>query len=215
MIHSNSDCEIYEPLISAMIDGELSSNQQEELRGHVDECRNCRDQLRYFEQVNLGMERLCMPAHPAEDSSVPKSLNGVPSLSKPLVSRNRFRSWMSWRLVPIAVVASLLVCIGIVVIQDQKPAAADQVPAEQFVQPMKDFLMSNLQQKRDQELMLRTLSIDLRSLKLEINQLEPGSTERLVLEAQIDSMIEKVMDFRSQVEPAMTQFEANNPINEF
>ena len=53
--------------------------------------------------------------------------------------------------------------------------------------------------------MLRTLKMDLRSLKLEINQLEPGSSERIKLVQQIDLMLQKVNLFEANHETHPTQ----------
>ena len=77
-------------------------------------------------------------------------------------------------------------------------ATAEQLTAEQFVKPMTDLNRINHQQKRDQDLMLRTLGMDLRSLKLELKQLENAAPEeRLRLEKQIEKMLHRVEEFET------------------
>jgi hypothetical protein len=94
----------------------------------------------------------------------------------------------------------LLAILSITIINGPTPAKADQVTPEQIVKPMKELHLINLQQQRDQDLMLRTLGMDLRSLKIEIAQLEPGSPERKLLTEQVEAMIEKVRLFESTSE---------------
>ena len=84
------------------------------------------------------------------------------------------------------------------------PVTAEQFSPEEVVRPIKELHLINLQQQRDQELLLRTLGMDLRSLRLEIAQLDSGSEERQNLENQINAMIEKVREFESQTQ---TNFE--------
>ena len=77
-------------------------------------------------------------------------------------------------------------------------ATAEQLTAEQFVKPMTDLNRINHQQQRDQDLMLRTLGMDLRSLKLELKQLENAAPEeRLRLEKQIEKMLHRVEEFET------------------
>ena len=39
MISQNSECQIYEPLVSVMLDGELTVTEQKQLQRHLDCCR--------------------------------------------------------------------------------------------------------------------------------------------------------------------------------
>ena len=124
--------------------------------------------------------------------------NGKLSVDRSIVAHPSTWSW--WRVIPLAVAASLLAILSITIINGPTPAKADQVTPEQIVKPMKELHLINLQQQRDQELMLRTLGMDLRSLKIEIAQLEPGSPERKLLTEQVEAMIEKVRLFESTSE---------------
>ena len=110
-------------------------------------------------------------------------------------------NWFSvWRLIPLGVAATLLVCFGIAAWPNPQPVNANQILPEQIAGPMFELETLNNQKQRDQDLMLRTLGMDLRAMKLEISQLEPGSEERERLETQIDLMIAKVRKFESESE---------------
>ena len=184
----NLNCRAYEPLISAMLDGELEPNKLTELENHVDRCPGCQAQLRAYEQVNAAVDSL------SQSGASPIDSNKFPS--KVQASGN---NWLSaWRLIPIATAATLLIGLGLTALPGPRPVTADQINPQLFVQPMKDLHLINVQQQRDQELMLWTLGIDLRSLKLEINQLESGSEERQNMADQIDAMIEKVQLFETE-----------------
>ena len=178
-MNRNSNCETCQPLISAMLDGELTTAENDELDLHLQQCADCQIQVERFRAVNGAVRQLSNP-------TIVKT-----ELSKQVMSR----SFSIWRTIPLAAAATLLVCLAIGTWPNPQPAKAEHVSAEQFVKPMEDLAYLNLQEQSDQELMLRTLGMDLRSLKLEINQLESGSVERLRLEQQIDAMIEKVRLF--------------------
>ncbi|MFK7767442.1 MAG: zf-HC2 domain-containing protein [Mariniblastus sp.] len=200
-------CEEFEVLISAMIDGELLPTKLESLQAHLDICTNCREQATTFKTIDslvaIGVESIGMGSIGMGSIGMQSpSDNETPTLANVKVTRPNLKvsarpnRWLSIRrLVPLAAAATLLICLAFTAIQNPKPVTAEQVSPEQFVQPVRDLHFINLQQQRDQELMLRTLKMDLRSLKLEINQLEPGSDERIKLVQQIDSMLEKVSLF--------------------
>ncbi len=194
-----SQCEIFEPLISAMLDGEMTQAEHDELISHLDECSNCRTQVRAFQCVDQAVTTMsAITSTSSERSQIPvinESANGQLSGNKPWVAMQS--NWPWWRMIPLAVAASLLLILGITIINGPKPATADQVTPEQIVKPMKELHLINLRQQRDQELMLRTLGMDLRSLKFEIAQFEPGSDERKLLTKQVEAMIEKVRQFES------------------
>lgn len=195
MNSQNHNCEQFEPLISAMLDGELDSTELESLRQHTDGCAACRSVIQEFENVNAAV--LSLSAAPRIDNLNSSKLNGSAALVLPKPPQKKSPSKSPrklWRLIPIAVAATLLVCLAITALPGPGSAAAQMQP-DQIVEPMKDFLISNYRQQQDQELMLRTLDWDLRTLKLELNQLADGSEERVNLESQIDVMIAKIKLF--------------------
>lgn len=202
MISQNSECQIYQPLVSVMLDGELTEAEQERLQEHLDSCASCRRLLVRFPQVDMAVGLL---SGRNNEGVATNDLNGIDgSVSKferPVKKRLTFSAW---RLIPLAVAATVLVCLGMAMLPTPNPVTAEQVSPEEVVRPIKELHLINLQQQRDQELMLRTLGMDLRSLRLEIAQLDSGSEERQNLENQINEMIEKVRHFESQTQ---TNFE--------
>ena len=161
MISSNSECHVFEPLVSVMLDGELNQIEQEHLQKHLDGCPNCQRLLMEFSTVDQTVGMLSdIPDHQ------PTAKKGKDLLlERPVKKRLAFSVW---RLIPLAVAATVLVCLGITMLPTPSPVTADQVTPEQIVRPIKELHLINLQQQRDQELMLRTLGMDLRSLRLEI-----------------------------------------------
>jgi hypothetical protein len=200
-----------------MLDGELDSSEREELLSHLADCPCCRSQIRSFEQVNFAVESLSqrkdlddsqlatLPRPTLPRPMLPRPMlprpNGVASLSKPKPLAVKRRIAAAWRLIPLAAAATLMICLGITALPDPGAASAEQIPPEQFVEPMKEFLENNFQRQNDQELMLRTLGWDLRAMKLELNQLDPDSAERINLESQIDAMLAKVQLFETDSIP--------------
>ena len=47
-----TECEKYQEMISAMLDGELAESGQEELRRHMDGCPECRNMYEAFAAVS-------------------------------------------------------------------------------------------------------------------------------------------------------------------
>jgi len=189
MNSDNQRCAPFEPMVSAMIDNELSVEEQTLLLKHVDECDSCRQLMAEFESVNACVDSLAV----AKDSAQTETF--IITRQKPTL-----KPWISvWRLVPLAAVATLMIGLFIVTTNQTAPkATAEQLTAEQFVKPMTDLNRINQQQQRDQALMLRTLGMDLRSLKLELMQLEnAGPEDRKRLEQQIEQMLQRVQQFEA------------------
>lgn len=190
---NNQNCDDFEPMVSAMIDGELSLDEQGLLSSHLDDCVACRRLLTDFEAVDIAVETLA----PASSLATLEKRTETFVLTR---QKPSLKSWLSvWRLVPLAAVAALMVGMFLVTTNQTAPVAtAEQLTAEQFVKPMTDLNRINHQQQRDQDLMLRTLGMDLRSLKLELKQLENAAPEeRLRLEKQIEKMLHRVEEFET------------------
>ncbi len=188
---NEKDCE-FEPMVSAMIDNELSLDEQTILDDHLAGCDSCHRLVRDFESVNISVDSLSF-AHGFGHADT--------HTEKFVVTRQKqsLSNWLSvWRLVPLAGVASLLIGLLLVTAQPAPEATAEQLTPEQFVKPMTELNRINHQQQRDQELMLRTLGMDLRSLKLELKQLEDaGPEDRAQFEKQIEEMLERVQKFEA------------------
>jgi hypothetical protein len=189
---NEKDCE-FEPMVSAMIDNELSIDEQTILDDHLADCDSCRRLVRDFESVNTSVDSLSFAHGLGQGDTHTESF---------VVTRQKqsLNNWLSvWRLVPLAGVASLLIGLLLVTAQPAPEATAEQLTPEQFVKPMTELNRINHQQQRDQELMLRTLGMDLRSLKLELKQLEDaGPEDRTRFENQIEEMLDRVEMFETR-----------------
>ncbi len=189
---NNDDCEQFEPMVSAMIDGELSPEEQTLLGDHLDDCESCQQLVHVFDGVNVAVDSLstasCFELRTTRTETF-------------VVTRQKqsLKNWLSvWRLVPLAGVAALLIGLFLVTAQPAQKATAEQPSLEQFVKPLADLNRINHQQQRDQDMMLRTLEMDLRTLKLELQQLDnTGSEDRDRFEKQIEAMLKRVQHFES------------------
>lgn len=112
-----------------------------------------------------------------------------PTKSKPRPGR------AIWRLIPLAAAATLLIGLGVAVWPSPQPARAELISTEQFVEPMKELHLLNQLKQRDQEVMLQTLGLDLRAMKLEIGLLDPA--DQLSMGSRIDAMLEMIHQFES------------------
>ena len=205
MRESKTDCETFEILISAMVDGELTKIEYGELNDHLDSCECCSRRVMRFEEINSAVFGLSDPvfgcpieADEISDRVVPASIHRRQEPVPPLDQRARRKLYSIWSMLPLAFVASVVVCLIIVALPNGEPVAADQISPSEIVDPIRELHIIHTQQQRDQELMLRTLGMDLRSLKLELNRLEEGSPEREALANQIDALLEKVVAFAEQ-----------------
>jgi hypothetical protein len=203
MINQHSNCDAYEPLISAMIDGELESNERNELNSHLQNCAMCKQRAIAFERVDAAVETLSQDSAATRAAKIAnlRLHSAAPfAMYPPKKAPPRANKLLVWRLIPLAAAATLLICLGIAAWPSPRPASAELISPAQIVEPMKELHLLNQRNQRNQDLMLRTLGMDLRSMKLEINLLEPGSAERVSLAAQIDAMIDKVTMFQANDE---------------
>lgn len=191
MKSNDQTCEQFEPLVSALIDGELSGSELELVNEHLADCQSCRELRDDFTSVDG-----CVATLASDTANEKITETFVVTRQKPSL-----KNWISvWRLVPLAAVATLMIGFFVVTADQTAPeATAEQLTPEQFVKPMTDLNRINQQQQRDQELMLRTLGMDLRSLKLELKQLEnAGPEDRARFENQIKEMLDRVEQFEAR-----------------
>lgn len=184
-MNHNSSCKCYEPLISAMLDDELNSSELLELNAHLSQCSACRELAGVFSQVNVGIGHLSLQ---------PTTIAVAPvTPTKHKLDRPHAKSPLTmWRMLPLAVAATLLVCLTIVSWPNSTPANAEQITPAQFIEPMTDLHVLNFEKQKAQDLMLRTLNMDLRSLRIELSQMNSSAEDREIFASQIDAMIKKV-----------------------
>ncbi len=64
MLDTPIGCETYQEDLSALIDGELSSEREAELRGHLGACTGCSQRLEEFRGVNQALAGVALPEVP-------------------------------------------------------------------------------------------------------------------------------------------------------
>ena len=195
MTDNHSNCESYEPLISAMIDGELETVERNDLNSHLQNCATCKQRVIAFEQVDAAIATLSHDSGFAETPAcaTPYATAKPPfDMRPPKSAAPRKKQRLIWRLVPIAAAATLLIGLAIATWSNPQPASAEPISSSQFVEPMKELHLLNRGKQRFQGVMLQTLDLDLRTLKLELNLLETDPAARESFAEQIDAMIEKV-----------------------
>lgn len=192
---TENSCEQFEPLVSAMIDGELAGAELVSVQQHLENCTACELLRTEFTGVNAAVEEL---------SAKPFGSNREKLTETFVVTRHKpsLKNWLSvWRLAPLAGVAALIVGLFVVMIQPPRPAPADQLSAEHFVKPMTELNRINQQQQRDQDLMLRTIGMELRTLRLELKQLKSTDpAERIHIEKRLESMLQRVQNFETSAD---------------
>ena len=202
MPDTDASCEYFEILISAMTDGELDIQETAELNQHLENCSGCRQLSQQFANVDELLAEHSLMEHRGyhvessleyrtemldSNGSLPKY---SPAPTKLPHRTRQSRKWITY--LPLAVAATLLGCLILIAWPNPQPAAAGQLSPEEVIQPMQELKRINQQKQRDQEMMLHAFSLELRVLKLELNQLEPDSPERIAMSQRIDAMLERL-----------------------
>lgn len=195
----NQNCEPFEMFISSRLDDELTTDEQTLLDEHLQQCDSCQELVIRFQRVNASVESLSHPlSHPQPQTDASNQPDQATETF--VVTRNKpvLKDWLSvWRLIPATTAAMVLVGLIVFATRTPEPIAAKQFSTDAFVEPVQQLQFISEQQQRDQDLMLRLLGMDLRSLRLELNQLDADSPERADFAKRIDAMIERVRNFES------------------
>ena len=170
---AGDSCESFEIAISEMLDGELTGSDKTRLGQHLIQCASCRQTVREFEALNHSLMSLGEPQE------------------TPLVRRKIKSSWISaYRVIPAAIATALAVCLLFMVWPLLQP---NQVNAEELVERMQTAEQVTAQQQLDQELSLRVMEMQLRMLRVELEELQE-SNESEALEVAIDSLMHRVLE---------------------
>jgi anti-sigma-K factor RskA len=188
MKKSISSCEPFELMISELIDGELNDSDTRDVQEHIQDCAACQELHSQFARVNAAVESLS-----ANDRRLISAFaDAKPRTEKSQTNVQRF----AWRLIALSTAAALLFAVFVTFYPTTNSLTAKEFSPQDFAQPLKELHVLNMHQERDQELMLKTLSMDLRAMKLELNQLN-DSEEQGELASEIDLMLAKVNQFDS------------------
>ena len=186
-----SACEEYGPLISAMIDGELSAEKRLGLDQHLQLCTACRQRAQTFEELN----RLAATEMPTVSADWPQQVIGRLEADR----RHRRRKLVGYA----TAAAILLSLLALPLFRSSRVARNTPAPVEQnlattgaadgdLIGTLETLQVVSRQEKRTQETMRRLMSWDLRALKLELKQLNLAPEKLQQLERRIDVLMNRV-----------------------
>jgi anti-sigma factor RsiW len=189
-------CEAFQSLLSADLDGELDTVEQERLRSHLAECARCHAWQSQIRVLARQLESLVaadagdQPAPP--DAVLRSSVNGHPSdvlkipATRPAAWGERLGSWSGYGLWAAAAVALLAVSISL-----SRWSRYDEPRSALNVEQLVAMQAMNEQAEHDQRALIRTFELDLRAMKLEMHGLELDSAAREQLGGRIDQLLAK------------------------
>ena len=192
-----SACEEYGPLISAMIDDELSADERARVDVHLQSCAACRRRAAVFTELG----RLAATPAPLPPSDWRNEIE-----HRAYVRKRKQR--LSWATTYVAAAAVLLAMIGTVwhfrgvhterLAVNPKTAIVqhdqDRPPAKEstLTGPLETLQVVSRQEKRTYNAMRRLMAWDLRALKLELKQMDLAPAQIKQLGRRIDMLIDRV-----------------------
>lgn len=178
----SQSCESFEIAISAMLDGELSGPEKDELGRHLLACAQCRQLTRRFESLNHHLEQL----------------NHPPIVT---VRQPSKRSWFSKRLI-VGIASAVAICLVVIVWPSNTALNAGQVTAEQIIQPMQQLHQVTVQRQQSHDTELRVMKMDLQLLQLQLRMLEKSQQE-----TQLNERLQQLLERVNDQQLAMQEFE--------
>ena len=181
-------CESYELLISCAMDDESTAEESRRLEEHLAACASCRAQQKKFENVNQAVFSLGQ----SESEILPAGVNVIPpgkpaqELTKPapaqslFARRQRMAGWAA--LVTAAMIALVLLRPDPELRQKENPI--------DILGPVVSLTEINSQRMLDQELLIESLELDLRTLKLQLAVLNDSGEDEVL--GKIDALMQKI-----------------------
>ena len=171
--HTNDSCQDVEPLLSALLDDELSEEEAARVDDHLSKCVACRQQLEWFSAVD-GWTRA---------ETAPRSSEVAGAAGK--VRR-------TWARPILAVAAGITLVIALPIIRAPATIKADDV-----IEPLVTLEVIQQQQGLTRQSMFQTMELDLRALTLELQGADIDVETRRMLMARIESLGNKLEQFES------------------
>lgn len=209
-----NDCDPFEILISADLDGELDAVERQVLQEHLSRCASCRGQRSNWAALHAELSHLEFPAGGDHESPFSEiTLNGwkhelfrdclannsahqtivLPPAGDPRHHARRGGRWLLG--IAAGVLVALSVTFGLI---SQRQSQAVAVSAE----PLVTMHAINVQAEQDQQALVRALAMELRTMKLEMRRLDMAPEARAELEQQIDSLLVKTRQLDSSFPPS-------------
>ena len=177
----NTECCEFEMAVSAMLDGELSAAEKDELSERLMTCEACRQTVRDFEAVNRNLQAVYQFGSP--------SLADRRPTPRPVGRLGRYLFGSS--------LAVATACVLFFVLWKPIPSQpSNLMTAQQVMQPFEELHQCSLAQERDQSLQIKTLELELRHLQLEIGQIQDQDI-RQIMEFRLDLMFTELNDQKS------------------
>lgn len=181
-----SNCNYYQMLTSAEVDGEITSDERKALQLHLKNCDDCRTLQNNFKTL----DRLVVGAVAVEDSGCgfEPELPCVESLGPPVSPGWNLRFGVIGGLAASFVLAMAIFNTGSE--KNTNPVATGAV-----IPPLVKLVQINSHRLQDQELLRESLEFDLRTLKLQMES--KGTENRDVMLDRIDALMRKVEKAKS------------------
>ena len=173
-------CEASEELISASLDEELTIEERLQLEDHLATCATCRE----MESRLTGVNRLLQQSR--SDMSVSSGLgllgrSGAPAVNASAVGTANWRS--NWIGVAAAAAIILLVTAATLI-------RSPEVAANPMLGPLTEARQISAQQRNVQETVLQTMEWELRTLKLQLAELEADPA----IEQKLTNRLQRLLD---------------------
>ena len=198
-------CERFGPLISAYVDDELKADEMSKLAVHLEQCADCRERMQVFSDITDSIFDLAdIPASVAK----PKEVSARNDVERRKNSERNKSGWLVsggsslLRLIPMATAATVVVGLIVASLPSGDTLNAEEVDPEKIAIPLAELELLHQEQRHSQEQMLQMFSLELRSLRLQLQVLgedsdsnEEREAARIEAQQKIDSLIEKVEQF--------------------
>jgi predicted anti-sigma-YlaC factor YlaD len=172
-------CDKFSEMISAHLDGDLELAECHRLEAHLAECHECQERLRIFQQID-GACRQGRPELPGELRA---------KVAHRIASRHTSRP-VGW-LVRSALAASIVAAAAFLWIPKNRAVDANQISV-----PLADLYFISYEEQQTQDTLSKTLELDLRALRLELQSLQADPETLASLSDRIDRLIARVRHTR-------------------
>ena len=176
--HSNLNCDDYQQMLSARLDGELEEEEWATISEHMTVCSYCSRRLEELAAVDNQV---------AWDVGLSEDFRG--RITDAGTIRQTERRPLGLRVV-LAVAAGLLLALALPSFR-----AAPEIQADDFIQPLVNLERIEQQENLTRRAMYRAVELDLRALKLELQEARLDEETQRDLLARLDQLTFKFRGF--------------------
>ena len=204
----NNHCTEFHPLLSSMLDGELSVAESQELDAHLLDCKSCQQSLATMQQVNGILEDTLSETwfDHSQEQGRGHGQRDRQSVSQVLAAEHAWGPVGAGALGFVGVAAAVLVAISLFWPRspiDTPPS--DIVQGDSPLQPNDDSIggrlascyETSLTTKRNQSALCESMAWELRALKLELGSLDIAADQQTELDQRIERLLKKVQETKT------------------